>query len=433
VGRAPVKAQAAPSVEVTVERLGLEGEGIASLEGRALFVAGALPTERVRVRLEPSSKVLRGRLDEVLAASPRRRTPPCPLTDRCGGCDWMQLVPSAQVLEKETLVLDVLARIGRISPGTFRVLPTAGTGTDTGTRRRAVLHWESQWLGYFGRRSHQPVRVDVCPALVPRLAPLPGQLVGQLKPLGRSLKAVHLLAEGDVVSLALVLEGPVRARAREVASALVRSGAARGVVLVEPEGRAEEVGRPVLEAPAPGRPEVRLRLRADAFAQAHPQGVEVLVERALQLLGPGTSDRALELYAGNGTFTFALAARVASVVAVESSAVSLALASAAARAGQVENVRWVQGDAERVCEGLAKEGARFDVLLADPPRTGAPRLAQFARALGVRAVVYVGCDGGSIARDAGRLVEAGFRLEALQLVDVFPNTHHVEALLAFVA
>jgi len=193
------------------------------------------------------------------------------------------------------------------------------------------------------------------------------------------------------------------------------------------------VGRPVVEAAAPGRPEVRLRLRADAFAQAHAPGLETLVSRALELLGPARSDHALELYAGNGTFTFALAARVASVVAVESSAVSLALATAAERAGNVENVRWVQGDVARVCEGLVKEGTRFDVLLADPPRTGAPQLAQLARALGVRALVYVGCDAGSLARDAGRLVEAGFRLETLQLVDVFPNTHHVEALLTFAA
>jgi 23S rRNA (uracil1939-C5)-methyltransferase len=433
VGRGPVSIQAPAPIEVTVERLGLEGEGIAAHQGRALFVAGAFPGERVRVRLEPASKVLRGRLEAVLAPSPRRRAPPCPLADRCGGCDWMQLEPSAQVVEKERLVLDALSHLGRVKAGSFRVLPTAATGTDTGTRRRAVLHWESHGLGYYGRRSHEPVQVDVCPALVPALAPLPGQLSGPLKALGRTLKDVHLLADGDGVSVALALEGPVRPRAREVAEGLVRAGLARGVVLLEPEGRTEEVGRPVLEAPAPQRPDVSLRLRADAFAQAHAGGVEVLVERALDFLGPKTGDQALELYAGNGTFTFALAARVASVVAIEASATSLALAAAAARAADVKNIRWVQGDAGKVSMGLAKEGRRFDVLLADPPRTGAPKLAELVGALGVRTLVYVGCDAGALARDAGRLLEAGFRLEALQLVDLFPNTHHVEALLAFSA
>lgn len=307
-------------------------------------------------------------------------------------------------------------------------LATAGAGTDTGTRRRAVLHWESGTLAYYGRRSHQRVPVESCPALVPALAPLPGRLSAALQGLGRSLDAVHLLAEGAQVSLALALTGPVRPRVREVAETLVQGGLARGVVLLPPQGSPVEVGRPALEAPAPLRPEVRLRLRADGFAQAHAGGTELLVSRALELLSPKADERALELYAGNGTFSFALAARVASLVAVESAAISSNLASGAARAGRVANVRWMQGDAVRVTEGLAKEGSRFDLLLADPPRTGAPQLAGLARSVGARRVLYVGCDAGALARDAGRLVEAGFRLEALQLVDLFPNTHHLEAL-----
>ena len=345
----------------------------------------------------------------------------------------MHLEPSGQVLAKEGLVVDALERIGRIPPGSFKLLPTVGTGTDTGTRRRAVLHWAAKRLGFFGRRTHQAVAVDVCPALVATLAPLPGKLSAPLAPVGPALKAVHLLAEEGAVSLALELRGRIGPKSRQVAESLIRSGVVRGVVLVEPEGRTEEVGRPVLEAPAPQAPGVRLKLRADAFAQAHGQGAATLVERALGMLAPRPEDRALELYAGNGAFTFALASRLASVVAVESSPLSSALASSAARQSNVTNVRWVQGDASRVAEGLVKEGARFELLLADPPRTGAPALSRTARALGVRTVVYVGCDAGTLSRDAGRLVEAGFRLREVQLVDLFPNTHHVEVLLAFAA
>ncbi len=416
-----------------MDRLGLEGEGIASHHGRALFIPGAFPGEQVRVQPEPAGKVLRGRLQEVVVPSPSRRTPPCPLADRCGGCDWMHLSPETQVEEKQRLVVDALTRIGRLPLGSYDVLPTAGRGTDTGTRRRAVLHRASQGLGYFGRRSHHRVDVDTCPALVRVLAHLPGRLAAPLLPLGSSLKAVHLLAEGESVSLALALDGPVRAKARKVAATLVREGLAQGVVLLEPLGRVEEVGRPVLQSPAPGNAGVRLRLRPDAFAQTHASGAALLVERALDMLAPRRDDHALELYAGNGTFTFALAAHVASVVAVESSAVGVALASSASRAGAVGNVRWVQGEAGHVSEGLVREGMRFDVLLADPPRTGAPKLGALARNLGVRRLVYVGCDAGSLARDAGRLAENGFRPEVLQLVDLFPNTHHLEVLLAFSA
>jgi len=423
-------AEAPEPLEVTVERLGLEGEGIATHQGRALFVAGALPGERVRVRPEPEGKVRRARLEAVLEPSAVRRVAPCPLSDRCGGCDWMHLQPSAQAAAKERLVLEALERIGRLNLSRLRVLPTAATGTDTGTRRRAVLHRESGGLGYYGRRSHRPVVVDVCPALEPVLQTLPGRLAPALGTV-QDVRDVHLLAEGDAVSIALALAGPVRPRVREVARALVRGGLARGVVLVPRSGTPEEVGRPVVDAPAPLRPGVRMRLRPDAFAQAHGAGTEPLVAGTLDLLAPEETDRALELFAGVGTFTFAVAARVASLVAVESSALSVSLGSAAGRAAGVKNVRWLQGEAERVAKGLIREGSRFDLLLADPPRTGAPGLAALASGLGVRRLVYVGCDGGSLARDAGGLVEAGFTLETIQLVDLFPNTHHVEVLLGF--
>ena len=418
-------------LEVRVERLGAEGEGIATDAGRALFVAGGLPGERVRVRLVEEGRVRRATLEAILEESPARREPPCALADRCGGCDWMHLRPGAQVEAKERIVREALERIGRVDLARTRILPTAGAGTDTGTRRRAVLHWEAGALTYYGRRSHRPVPVAECPALVPALVSLPGRLAPLLAGAGRALRDVHLLAEGDAVTLALSVDGPVRPALRRAATGLVRGELARGVVLLPSAGAAEEVGRPVLEAPAPLQAEVRLRMRADGFVQAHPEGTSQLVARALELLGPSSGDRALELYAGSGTFTFALAARVAAVVAVESSAVAVSLGAAAGRAARVANVRWVQGDAARVADGLVREAARFDLILADPPRTGAPALARLASALGVQRLVYVGCDAGSLSRDAGRLVQAGFRFEALQLVDLFPNTHHVEALLLF--
>ena len=150
--------------------------------------------------------------------------------------------------------------------------------------------------------------------------------------------------------MALELAGALTPRAREVGLALVRSGV-RGVVLVPEEGASEDVGRPTLRGPAPLRPDVSLLLRPEGFAQAHAEGTSLLVERALDFLAPTGAESALELHAGNGTFTFALAARVASVMAVESSSLSVRLVVAASTEGRVGNVRFVQGDAEKVSRG----------------------------------------------------------------------------------
>ena len=425
----PGKAVPQAPVDVEVNRLSADGEGVATWNGRALFVPGALPGEAVRVVPAIEGKVQRGRLLEVLRPAAERVPPGCPLAGVCGGCDWLHLDPAAQRRERERAVRAALERLGGLDLSGVTWLPTVAAG-DLGTRRRADLHWMGGSLGYLHRRSHAPVAVTHCPALVGPLADLPGRLTPLLLPLGRGLRAVRLLAEGDRVSIALELDGAVRARAREVALALVRAGA-RGVVLVPERGSSEDVGRPTLRAPAPLRREVSLLLRPEAFSQAHGEGTPLLVERALALLAPEREDAALELYAGNGAFTFALAARVTSVVAVESSPLSVRLAVAASTEAHLGNVRFVQGDAEKVSRGLVKEGRRFDLLVADPPRTGAPGLGPLARDLGVRRLLYVACDAGALARDAAGLAAAGFDLRALQLVDMFPGTHHAETLALF--
>ena len=412
-----------------VDRLSADGEGVGTWKGRALFIAGTLPGEQVRVVPRADGKVQRGRLLEVLRPSPDRIAPGCPVAGVCGGCDWLHLDPVEQRREREQAVRAALERLGRLDLSAVAWFPTLEAG-GLGTRRRADLHWTGSGLGYLHRRSHEPVTVEHCPALVNPLAGLPGRLTPLLRPLGRNLQAVRLLADGDRVSAALELAGAITPRSREVALPVVRAGV-RGVVLVSGQGPSEDVGRPTLRSPAPLRPEVSLLLRPEAFSQAHGGAVPLLVERALALLEPGPADSALELYAGNGAFTFALAGRTASVVAVESSALSVQLSARSSSEARVGNLRLVQGDAEKVARGLVKEGRRFDLLLVDPPRTGAPGIGPLARDLGPRRVVYVACDAGALARDAAALTAAGFRLETLQLVDMFPGTHHSETLAAF--
>ena len=412
-----------------MERFSADGEGVASWNSRALFVPGVLPGERVRVVPAVEEKVQRGTLLDVLRPAPERIVPGCPLAGTCGGCDWLHLRPDARRREREQAVRAALERLGRVDLASVEWLPTVSAG-DLGTRRRADLHWTGTALGYRHRRSHDLVVVEHCPALVGPLADLPGRLTPLLMPLGRRLRAVQLLAAGGKIAAALELHGALRPRDREVGLSLVRVGL-RGVVLVPERGASEDLGRPTLREPAPLRHEVSLLLRPEAFAQAHGEGTPLLVERAIDLLAPEPERAALELYAGNGTFTFALAAQSASVLAVEASALSVRLAVTASTGAGLGNVRFIQGEAEKVSRGLVKEGRRFELLLADPPRTGAPAIGALARDLGVRRVVYVACDAGALARDSAGLIAAGFRLTRLQLVDMFPGTHHTETVAAF--
>ncbi|XXF81439.1 class I SAM-dependent RNA methyltransferase [Myxococcaceae bacterium GXIMD 01537] len=418
-------------IELTIERLGQLGEGVASWEGRTVFVPGGLPGDRVAVNLEQQGRVLRGHLRALLSPGPDRRPSPCALSEACGGCDWLELSESAQRSAKQEIVLSTLEHLGRLRRDSFAVRPLLVAPRDFGYRRRAVLHLAKGELAYFGRRSHEKVPVSECGALTPVLAPLPGKLAPLLKPLARDAEEVHLLSEGAKAAFAVFLTGPVTARHVEASEAALRALRLEGAVLVPKEGSPRVLGKPALRSLSPLRPEVPLFVRPDSFAQAHAEANVGLVTSALYELAPRETDAVLELYSGNGNFTFPLAATAASVLGVESGAVGVELAQRSAREGSVTNVRFIQGDARKVCDGLVKEGRRFDLCLADPPRTGAPGLAKWMRALEVRRVVYVACDPASLARDAAGLVEEGYRPLALQVVDMFPQTHHVEAVMSF--
>ncbi len=418
-------------IELKIERLGQLGEGVAAWQGRTVFVPGAFPGDVVRVHLEQQGRVVRGHLRQVVTPGPDRRSSPCPLSAECGGCDWLELSEPAQRAAKQEIVLSTLEHLGHLRREAFTVRPLLVAPRDFGYRRRAVLHFAKGALGYFGRRSHERVAVSECGALSPALATLPGRLSPLLKPLAKDAEEVHLLAEGSKAAFAVMLRGPVTTRHVEASEAAMRALRLEGAVLVPKEGSPRLLGKPALRSLSPLRPEVPLYLRPDAFAQAHAEANVGLVTAAVYELAPRDADSVLELYSGNGNFTFPLAATAGSVLGVESSAVSVELAQRSAREGGVANVRFIQGDARKVVEGLIGEGQRFDLCLADPPRTGAPGLARQVSALGVKRVVYVACDPASLARDAAGLVEAGYQPQALQVVDMFPQTHHVEAVMSF--
>lgn len=418
------------SQPLSILRLSQLGEGVAEHEGRSIFVPGALPGDEILAEIREDGRVLRGELLELQRPGPARRASPCGQSPCCGGFEWLELEEVAQREAKREIVLGALEHLGRIPRESLEVQPLL-VGRAMGYRRRAVLHFTRDGLGLFERKSHQRVTVRACPMLTDPLAELPGKLSPWLKPLAKDGEAVHLLAEGPHVAIAVFLGGQVAARHVEAVEAAVSRLKLRGAVLVPKEGSPRLIGKPALKAISPLVPEVPLYVRPDAFAQANAELNVGLVSAALTQLAPTGQDRVLELYSGNGNFTFPVAGIAREVVAVEGAPVSMELARRSAREAAVENVRWIQDDAARSVKRLLGEGARFDLLLVDPPRTGAPGLGRWARELGVRRVVYVACDPTSLARDGGELVREGFKPTVLQIADMFPQTRHVESVLSF--
>ena len=363
----------AETIEVRIEKLVYGGDGFGRVDGQAVFVAGTAPGDLVRARVVERKKgFLRAEPVELLEPGPGRREPPCPLADRCGGCQLQHVDYATQVAAKGEFVREALVRIGRFDvqePVRVHALPEH----ELGYRVRATAHTartrEGRLFGFYGPRSHRIVDVPSCPLFVPELD-----------------------AEWQ------------RVRAEE-----------------PPRGATEVEVSAGDEATLDG---VRYQYGPGAFFQVNRHMLGALVQGAI---GDDPGGRlAVDLYAGVGLFTIPLARRFERVVAVEGNRRAAEYARRNAEENGAANVDVVVEPVER---WLSRAAPGADLALLDPPRTGlGPGGAEALARLAPLRIVYVSCDPATLARDLSALVDAGYELDSVEAYDLFPQTFHVEAI-----
>lgn len=433
---------------IRIEDVAPGGEGVGRLGGRAVFVPFTAPGDVVQADVPAGEGAAHAALVEVEAPGAARVAAPCrhfgPRADgaegACGGCEWLHLAYAAQLAAKERTVVGALQRIARLEPGSYPLRPILPSPAPLRYRSRAKFHHDrgSGRLVFFRRRSHEAVQLAECHLLVPALDALREAVGPALSAARVAVREVSLeWSEAEGRGAAFLRVAEVSGAARDRAAALLEAvPALAGVVLQAEEGPAVVVGRPVLRQPrVPGDAAAGLqRSRPDVFQQANRFANAALVRTALDLLAPAGED-VLELFCGAGNFTGPLGAAARSVAAVEAQGPALELARAdqgeAAERGAGGGVRFFAGDALALARAFARErgpGARrFGAALLDPPREGAKGIGPALRELGVSRAVYVSCDPATLARDARACLENGFQVAAVAPVDMFPQTHHVEA------
>ncbi|HXF67237.1 MAG TPA: 23S rRNA (uracil(1939)-C(5))-methyltransferase RlmD [Burkholderiales bacterium] len=423
-----------------VESLDQEGRGVARRGGKAVFIEGALPGERVTCvtrRSKPGYEI--AELGSILRESAARVAPRCPYFGRCGGCSLQHLDARAQVAVKQRVLEDALWHIGRVRPQ--QVLAPIH-GPEWGYRQRArlaVRHVPKKGgalVGFHERRSSYVADMEGCEVLPPRI----GSLLRPLRDLVNALSIRNRLPQIEVavgeaaeVLVLRVLEPPDEpdaARLREFAEAH------RVHLYLQLHG--PESARP-FHPPRPADlyytlPEFGLRIGFGPtdFTQVNHAVNRVLVRRAVALLDPQPGERVADVFCGLGNFALAIARSGAAVVGIEGSPelVRRAVRNATEN-GLAQLARFVEMDLYRSAPGFSALG-RFDRMLLDPPRDGAVELV---RALGQDAasrIVYVSCSPATLARDAAVLVHAkGYALTAAGIVNMFPHTSHVESIAVF--
>ena len=426
--------------QIQILDLSHDGRGVARREdGKAVFVAGALPGETVLA--EPTARSRRfdeARTLEVLAASPERVPPRCPHFGTCGGCVLQHLAQDRQIVAKQQVLLENLERIGKVAPG--RVLEPL-TADSWGYRRkgrfsvRRVNKKDKTLVGFREQDPRFVADLGQCHTVIPQI----GMKIQALAALVDGLQAreqipqIEFIAGDDAIALTVRHLAPLEEADR---AALAAFGREHGFsMFLQPKG--PDSVHP-LDGQAPALSfrlpqwEVELAFEPLDFIQVNAGLNQKMIARALELLDAQAGERVLDLFCGLGNFTLPLARTVAEVVGVEGDAGLVARARANAQRNGLGNAQFFAADLTTDQRGTPWMRAGFDKLLLDPPRSGADEVLKQLPLQGIDRIVYVSCHPGSLARDAGFLVhERGYRLVAAGVMDMFPHTAHVESIALF--
>jgi len=425
-----------------IDSLDQEGRGVGRIEGKVIFIDGALPGETVTYRTTRSKASYEiGRLDEVLKPSPMRIEPQCPHFGVCGGCALQHLDISAQVAAKQRMLEDDLWHISKIRAETM--LPPI-YGPSWGYRHKARLRARyvplkgGVLVGFHEKASSYVAVMHACHVLPPHISavivPLQ-QLLAKLSIKDRMPQVEVAVGEHVSVLVFRILD-PLE----PADEPLIREFADTYGVQVWLQTKGPETAKPFHPLDAPGLsyslPEFDLvyPFMPTEFTQVNPHVNRVLVRRAMGLLQPQPGERIADFFCGLGNFTLPIARGGAAVLGLEGSAALVQRARESAEInGLTHAVEFREADLfEKTAESLAALG-HFDKWLIDPPRDGALELIKaIEENTAPQRIVYVSCNPATLARDAGLLVQTkGYRLVAAGVVNMFPHTAHVESIAHF--
>ena len=448
-------------VDLKVTGLSHEGQGIGHHGSLAVFIPGALPGDQVRVRIQQiRSRYAIGRLIKLAEPSPDRIEPACPQALKCGGCTLQAMTYPAQLRHKQLLVADALLRIGKITSLDGIMRPIIGMAKPWHYRSKAqfpVAGSSTQpEIGFYASNSHHVVHAPTCDVQPPVCDLIRDTVAQHIKALqiepyqetnhsgllrhvvirigfATGQVMVILVIDGDSlpgqIELYKELQEKIAAHddpdlpALHLASFCLNINKARSNLILTPEIRLL-AGQSWIEEQILG---LRYRISPLAFFQVNPQQTAQLYAVTLALAALTGSETVLDLYCGTGSISLLLARKAKRVIGIEVVAEAIADARVNAEINGIENVEFLTGEAEKLLPEMAAAGLTADVAVVDPPRKGcAPALINTLIELGIDRIVYVSCNPATLARDIALLQPAGYDLQAVQPVDMFPWTGHVE-------
>ncbi|WGW00778.1 23S rRNA (uracil(1939)-C(5))-methyltransferase RlmD [Vibrio sp. YMD68] len=417
---------------VLVEKLDNLGSGIAHFNKKPVFIDQALPGEKVVVQLtESKSKFARAQLIKVLEPSAQRVDPFCSYYKECGGCNLQHLEHSAQRDYKQQSLSQLMSKFA----GQKLALSPMLSADDKGYRRRARISvfvdkkTRKLQFGFRKKQSKQIVNIDHCGVLEPSLSALLPELkllLSQFKK-PETLGHVELVKADNGIVLVLRHLQPLAEKDSHALTELAKRHHATLYLMPSNDQLDLVSGEPAYYQDAG----VKMSFMPNHFIQVNQDVNAQMVEQAMDWLDLSSQDRVLDLFCGLGNFSLPIAQKVDAVVGVEGVEEMVAQASKNAMDNGLDNARFYQANLEQdlITQPWAEE--KFDKVLLDPARAGASGIVDQISQFGAQCVVYVSCNPATLARDSQSLLEQGYQLTKLGVLDMFPHTSHLESMALF--
>ena len=439
--------------EAVISDYTAEGQGVAKIEGCAVFIPNAICGERVRVRIEKAQKTwAAGKIVELLERSGHRINRECPVAKLCGGCDFHHMDYEEETRLKAERVRNCLNRIGGES---LEMLPILAAPTCQGYRNKAQYpvssHKNRAFAGFFRAGTHQVVENERCLILSEEMDRVKDLVIDHMNRFripaydetSHTGLVRHIYVRRGAVSKQVLVCLAVNGRKLPHEAELIENlksvpGFTTLVLSVNTKKGNVVLGDEFITLYGPGTIEDTLcgltfRLSPRSFYQVNHHQAQRLYRAAIEQAGITKADTVLDLYCGVGTITLAMAGAAGKVIGVEVVPQAVEDARENAKRNGIENAEFFCGDAGQAALELEKQGIKADVVVVDPPRKGLnadtiEALSRFAP----RRIVYVSCDPATLARDVALLKECGYVLKNAMAADLFPRCAHVESIVCLV-
>lgn len=425
--------------KLQIDKLAFGGAGFGRLDGKACFVPYTAPGDLVDVTITKSkSSYLEGEVNRVDSPASCRVTPVCPVFGRCGGCNWQHISYDAQCRQKELIFAETMWRMARV--GAESISPLLAASDPLGYRQRIQLKVycrdDRLFLGFYRSGSHYVVDLpDGCAIARAELTMALDEIRGIISssPERDRIPQVDLsVGEDGTITALFHYIGNDRQGIHDYLAGLQGRVEHVSAICLQ-MGRKDTIksvfGPETMEytLPCDGTTDLTMSYSADCFSQVNFHQNRRIVDIVLSWAVERRVNAVLDLFCGNGNFSLPLSRCAASILGMESYARSIELAQHNARQNGIANVTFLCEDAANGVRRLADEGSVFDLIILDPPRSGASMVVSNLKMLHPAYLIYVSCDPPTLGRDLALLQKNGFRVERIQPVDMFPQTYHLES------